>query len=313
MKDSVSLFGKPDLRRYDGLRRFQLTDSNKMLTYVGMQEGTIMRKFYAVFSLVMILCAFQARADVVVIDDGIQFSPDPVHIVTGEVVEWDDDGSGPYSVGVYNSSGSASGLTPFGVRFTRAGTYYVMDEYGVQGTIYVSPNVPPTVAITAPADGAVFAAPATFDFTAVASDTDSDGLSDVEFHVGTNFVDDIFSPFGTSTATNTTSVTNLAAGTYTLAAIAFDNSGATATSSITITVQAGSAIKLAPPVITAGKFVFGVTGLTAGKTNVLQTTANLDASNGWTSLSTNVATSSSATFTNTVSPGRHFFRVMQLP
>ena len=265
-----------------------------------------------VLTLIVALCAFRARADVTVVISFGGFSIDPVHIVTGEIVEWDDDGSGPYSVGVYNSSGSISGLTPFAVQFTRAGTYYVQDDNGDQGTIYVSPNAPPTVAITWPTNNAVFAAPATFDFAATASDTDSDGLSDVEFHVGTNFVDDIFSPIGTSSATNTTSVTNLAAGTYTLTAIAFDNSGATATNSVTITVQNSPAIRLASPVIAAGKFIFGVSGLTAGKTNVLQTTANLDASSSWTSLSTNVATASSASFTNTISPGRHFFRVMQL-
>src|SRR5207245_11023808 len=97
-------------------------------------------------------------------------------------------------------------------------------------TIHVTVNIPPSVTITNPANYAVFSDPASFAFAVAASDTDVDGLSDVEFYVGTDLIDDIFSePF-------TTSVTGLPAGSYTLTTIAYDNAGATATNSIAITV-----------------------------------------------------------------------------
>jgi hypothetical protein len=73
-----------------------------------------LRKLYPILNLIVALCAFQARADVTVVISFGGFSIDPVYFVTGEIVEWDDDdGNGPFSVGVYNSSGSISGLTPF--------------------------------------------------------------------------------------------------------------------------------------------------------------------------------------------------------
>jgi hypothetical protein len=54
--------------------------------------------------------------------------------------------------------------------------------------------------------------------------------------------------------------------------------------------------------------------LTTGRTNVVQTTTNIaSASPGWTPVSTNIASASSATFTNTISAGPHFFRLVQLP
>ncbi|MEI4861389.1 Ig-like domain-containing protein, partial [Klebsiella pneumoniae] len=89
-------------------------------------------------------------------------------------------------------------------------------------TINVTANLPPSVTITNPTANAILTAPATFEFSVDASDPD-DGLSDVEFYVGTNLVDDVFSaPFATG-------ITNLTAGTYVLTAIAYDNVGATAT------------------------------------------------------------------------------------
>jgi len=126
----------------------------------------------------------------------------------------------------------------------------------------------------------------------------------VEFYVGTNLADDVFSsPF-------TTTVTNLGAGTYTLTAIAYDNGGATATNSITIYVGGIALMSLR---IVAGQFRFDVTGLTVGKTNVLQISTNLSASAvNWVPVVTNVATTNSMSFTNAFR-NRAFFRVVQLP
>ena len=101
----------------------------------------------------------------------------------------------------------------------------------------VRPNVPPTVALTAPASGTVFAAPASIAITATA--TDSDGtVAIVEFYNGTTLL-------GTSTsAPYQFSWANVAAGAYALTAKATDNLGAATTSApVNITVDA-------PPIIT---------------------------------------------------------------
>ena len=144
-------------------------------------------------------------------------------------------------------------------------------------------NIPPSVAITNPLNNAVFPAPATFNIQADASDTADDYISDVQFFLGTsdstNLLEDVYSaPF-------TTTVTNLAAGTYVLIAVATDSRGAQATNAITITVG-GAVVNLLAPRITDGRFLFDVTGLTAGKTNVLQTSTNLVS---WQSTKTNLA------------------------
>ena len=262
--------------------------------------------FLLIVSLFVACGTIQAQPSVTVTDDGFSLNPDPVSVVAGEIVRWIDDGTGPYTIS--SDSGAWTPFaTPGGLYFTQPGTYNYHDDFGDFGSVHVSANIPPVVAITSPTNNAVFAAPASFDFTADASDLDADGLSDVQFYVSTNLVDDVFSsPF-------TTSVTNLTAGTYTLTAIAYDNVNATTTNSITITVQNPAPIILTGPKLTAGQFWFTSTGLTAGKTNILQASTNLGSSANWISIETNVSSSGSESFTNAVSGGRRFWRLLQLP
>lgn len=256
----------------------------------------------------MALGTFHANsAQVVVIDDGTSFTPDPVMISPGDSVLWKDDGTGPYQI-ISDTGAWTTFSTPGAIRFTQAGSFSYHDDLADFGTVQVNVNLPPSVTITNPAANIVFTPPATFLFGADASDPDADGVSDVKFYVGTNLIDDVFSsPY-------TTTVTNLAAGTYTLTVIAFDNGGASATNSVTIQVCAcPSLLTLSSPRIVAGQFQFNVSGLVAGKTNVLLTSTNLLAPpKNWVSLSSNVAASSTMTFTNaTLSEG--FFRLIQLP
>jgi hypothetical protein len=94
-----------------------------------------------------------------------------------------------------------------------------------------SGNVPPSVALTSPRNGAAFTAPATIPFAAMASDPEN-RLARVEFFAGATRV-------GTSTAPpyafNWTAVP---AGSYTLSAIAYDADGArTPSSPVTVTVN----------------------------------------------------------------------------
>jgi hypothetical protein len=229
-----------------------------------------------------------------------------VYVVTGQAVYWVDDGTGPYTI--YSTTSAWSPVTtPGGILFSAAGTYSYFDDAGDQGTVYVTANLPPTVAITNPTNNATFTAPASFTFTATASDSDADGLSDVAFYVGTNLVDDVFSsPFETA-------VTNLAAGNYTLTVVASDNVGAVSSNSVSILVQNSGPIILTALTTTAGRFQFTATGLTTGKTNILQSSTNLMSSANWTPIATNIADSSSDSFTNAISGGHHFFRLLQLP
>jgi predicted phage tail protein len=141
------------------------------------------------------------------------------------------DGTAPYS---YTWSGVA------------AGTYQLravaVDMDGASGssttvTVSVSPpttNQPPTVALTAPTNGATFTAPATITFSATASDPEN-RLARVEFFNGaTRLSTDTTAPFGYTWS-------GVPAGTYQVRAIAFDADGAsTASTTATITVSTAS-------------------------------------------------------------------------
>ena len=86
-------------------------------------------------------------------------------------------------------------------------------------------NNPPSVSITSPANNAVFTAPASITINANASDIDGI-ISKVQFFQGTTLLgEDLTSPYSFNW-------TGVQGGSYPLAAKAFDNSGASATSSI---------------------------------------------------------------------------------
>ena len=101
----------------------------------------------------------------------------------------------------------------------------------VQAPVPPHTNLPPVVSITNPTNGALFTEPATFALDASASDSDG-SIAQVEFFNGvTSFGVDTNSPYSVA-------VNSLAAGTYTLSAIATDNLGAKATNSVSIIVNA---------------------------------------------------------------------------
>ncbi|MBN2612931.1 MAG: carbohydrate-binding protein [Bacteroidales bacterium] len=96
-----------------------------------------------------------------------------------------------------------------------------------------TPNNPPSVSISSPANGATFTSGANITVSANASDSDG-SISKVEFYQGSaKLGEDASSPFAYTW-------NNVAAGTYSLTARATDNDGATSTSSaVTITVNQG--------------------------------------------------------------------------
>jgi hypothetical protein len=274
-----------------------------------MQKGIRLGIVKAVITLLALSCSLAARATAYVeVSFDYGFSPSTVNISEGEAVYWSDgDDWGPYRI-VIQGIGYLD--TPGGYRFNTAGNYTCYNDYGDFGYVNVSasvPNSPPVVTITSPTNNSVFTAPASFAFEVDASDPDPypNELWDVEFWVGSEMVDDVYS------APYATTVTNLPAGTYTLKAIAWDYAYETATNSITIRVV--NPITLTASAIVGGKFRFDANGLVPGRSTVLQASTNLASAASWIPISTNVVAGSTASFTNAAAAGRRFYRIVQLP
>jgi RHS repeat-associated protein len=110
---------------------------------------------------------------------------------------------------------------------------------------YTVPNVPPTVNLTAPVNGATATAPATIALAATAADSDGT-ITKVEFYRGATLIaTDTTAPFTGTDA-------NVAAGTYSYTAKAYDNAGGITTStaaSVTVNVPANvpPAVSLTAP------------------------------------------------------------------
>ena len=107
-----------------------------------------------------------------------------------------------------------------------------MDNLSISPGFVPLVNNPPTSRLTAPVTGASYLAPADILITAEATDTDG-SVSRVEFFAGPTLV-------GVSTtAPYSVTWTNVAAGTYSLTAQAYDDRGASAasTNSVMVTVS----------------------------------------------------------------------------
>ncbi|NJM79209.1 MAG: hypothetical protein HC854_05375 [Flavobacterium sp.] len=104
------------------------------------------------------------------------------------------------------------------------------------GNITTPINNPPSLTFTSPLNSLI--APATFQVKATATDNDAgDFVSNVKlYRDGTLVSQDNTSPYEWNTANNVPSLTNLAAGNYTLKAIATDSYGATTEKTLTVTV-----------------------------------------------------------------------------
>ncbi|NUR50348.1 MAG: cellulase family glycosylhydrolase [Hamadaea sp.] len=118
-----------------------------------------------------------------------------------------------------------------------------------------STNQGPSATLTSPTAGQTFAAPATVNFAATASDTDG-SVARVDFLNGSTVIgSDTTSPYAYSW-------TNVAAGTYSVSARAVDNLGATTTTtpvSITVTGTTGTA---APALHVSGNKIVTASGAT---------------------------------------------------
>lgn len=235
-------------------------------------------------------------------------SPTLLNVLTNEPVIFVADDAGPYAVVSFNWAAGTIYLPHQGstgtVTLAFSGIYNYEDGQGGAGIIYV--NIPPSCKITNPTNNAVFTAPASFDFTVDARDPDQDKLIGVDFWLDTTYLDGKLSqPF-------TVPVSNLGPGTYTLMAVAVDYGEAAVTNSVTITVRPPTLL-LSNARKMGGQFVFDVSGLTAGKSVVLETRSTLANNNSWVALRTNVVAGTSISLTNPISAGAAFFRAYQLP
>ncbi len=103
-----------------------------------------------------------------------------------------------------------------------------------------TPTSPPTVSLTAPANGATYTAPASVTVNATASDSDGT-ITKVDFFAGTTLIgSDSTSPYSVTWS-------NAPAGSYSLTAIATDNDGAaTSSGARTVTVTGTAPLPPAP-------------------------------------------------------------------
>ena len=150
------------------------------------------------------------------------------------------DATAPYS---YSWTNVAAGTYVLTAKATdNAGAVTTSGAVTVTVTAVVPVNVAPTVSLTAPANNATYAAPASVTVTANASDADGT-VSKVEFYNGSTLLN------SDATAPYSYSWTNVAAGTYVLTAKATDNAGAVTTSAaVTLTVTAVVPVNVAPTV-----------------------------------------------------------------
>jgi len=237
------------------------------------------------------------------------FSPNTATISVNDKVTWTWVGS-PHSTtsdtGVWDSGVFGAGHT-FTRAFTSAGSFpfHCSVHPFMTGTITVhAANVPPAVALTTPANGLVFAAPASFTLNAKASDSDG-AVTNVQFLRGASVLGNSITP------PYSVSVSNLPADTYTFSVVATDNDGSKATDAITISVVTPGPINLsAPQFVPPASFQFSYSA-TAGLRYVVQRSADLAQ---WTALSTNMAASGSVVFTALSANGSQgFYRVGLLP
>lgn len=136
------------------------------------------------------------------------------------------------NVWVANAADSTAGATP-------AGAMQLIAMLPIDDIIIPIMDRLPAVSLTSPANLSTFNAPAAITLAATASDTDG-SVAKVEFYNGTTLLGTV------TTAPYTWALSNLAAGTYTFSARAYDNVDKISTSATsTVLVNAGPSVTLA--------------------------------------------------------------------
>jgi len=241
------------------------------------------------------------------------FSPKTVTINVGDTVVWSNTGGSHTVTGDGSDPFCGSGFIPRSCShtFNTAGTfpYHCIPHqfsFNMVGTVIVqaAANTPPSVTITNPANGAVFAAPANVTVQANASDADGT-VASVQLLVGTTMVG------AATTAPYSIVASNLADGPHALTMVAVDNGGLSSTSAVVnISVVTPVSVALSPPLITNGLFQFNFTA-NPGLRYVIENSSNLAT---WTPVTTNTASSSNEKFEEAFNLNLlRFYRVGRLP
>jgi plastocyanin len=268
---------------------------------------------------------FSATTNVIVGFEGtLRFSPTNVLISTGDSVIWQWVNTTPHSTtsgtnGVHgDDNGAPSGLWDTGListpghtftnTFTSSGvfSYYcsLHSSEGMTGQVIVaSAGVPPTVAITNPLSAAVFAAPAAVRIQATVT-AGSSAVTNVQFLVNSVVLtNEGAAPFSAVSS-------NLGAGSYTLTAIALDNSNRSATNSVAISVVTPVTVILSNFLKSGNNFQFDYAA-NIGLNYEVQRSTNLMT---WLTLTTNMAASSPTVFVDlNATNDANFYRVGRLP
>ena len=171
----------------------------------------------------------------------------------------------------------------------------------------------PVLEIVSPSHGDMFAAPATYAFTAELLVSASGGTGPVDFYVGTNLIQrvDQNEPFTGATPPYSITVSNLLEGTYELRA---KYMGGDSVYCICRPIT-GCVVKLGaqlPRLTPDGRLQFEVVTAFPGKETIIQASPNL---RDWTSISTNVPSTNSFQFIdpNPLTPSERFYRVVVPP
>jgi plastocyanin len=260
-------------------------------------------------------CGFSAQAAVVNVGiTNYTYLPDAVTINVNDTIQWTWDAvfhsTTSDTVGLWDS-GIHSPTFSYSVTFTNAGTFpyhctpHVL-THNMRGTITVQAtgNVPPTVAVTDPPDGAVLSAPATINLAATAADSDG-SVANVQFFQGTAPLANVTSiPYSVA-------VNNLGAGDYTFSAVATDNGGLSATNAIVVHVVTPVPVVLSGlqrPSPTSFQFSYSAN---VGLRYIVQRSSDLA---NFITFVTNTATSNPMTFLDSVATGAvNYYRVGRLP
>jgi probable HAF family extracellular repeat protein len=176
---------------------------------------------------------------------------------------------------------------------------------GVYHAFLLTPAGPLIVAITNPAPNAIFTAPATFVVAASASDT-AGTVTNVQFLVNGSVIGE------TTAAPYSATASNLAAGSYTLTAVASDDGGLSATNSIGVTVAnaAAAPITISDATFSAGTFSFSF-GTETGYVYECQFTTPLSLSNAWVTFTNLTGDGSAARVTDpTPTDTQRYYRVI---
>jgi glucose/arabinose dehydrogenase/plastocyanin len=198
---------------------------------------SLLAKFFTLGLLISLARSAAVGAEANVDIEPFDFNPEIVTINVNDSVVWTwvSDNHDSLSIDLFWNSGVHNTDYVFTNTFTTAGTFpYYCSIHGFNGTVIVDAlSNAPTVSITSPTNGASFVAPASVSITADASDSNG-SVTNVSFFDGTTLL-------GSTNNIPYMVTANLAIGGHALTAVATDNDGLAATSSVVnITVSSGN-------------------------------------------------------------------------